>query len=288
MSMTMKGHIDRIMAYTCFHAPMDMNERTFPANIYILFCPMAAATALLRSFHRRDVASASISAYRSLTTGSTKPAYVGHRWSSLSRPFSSRPAGNDVIGIDLGTTNSCVSVMEGKTPKVIENSEGARTTPSVVAVNQKGGMLVGIPAKRQQVPNPTNTLFATKRWIGRRFDDSLVQKEMKMVPYNIVKAPNGDAWVEANGQKYSPSQIDTSIYSIEKSLGEYRDKVPNEVVKEIEDAVSNLRSAMLRDNADEIKSKLDVANKAVSKIGEHMSGGSHGGDEAPEAEYVIK
>ncbi|WJX20962.1 hypothetical protein P8452_10443 [Trifolium repens] len=113
---------------------------------------MATATALLRSFRRRDVASASISAYHSLTTGSIKPAYVAHRWSSLCRPFSSRPAGNDVIGIDLGTT-----VVLGTTnPKVIENSEGAQTTPSVLAFNQKGEMLVGIPAKRQHVANPTN------------------------------------------------------------------------------------------------------------------------------------
>ncbi|KAB2602986.1 heat shock 70 kDa protein [Pyrus ussuriensis x Pyrus communis] len=125
---------------------------------------------------------------------------------------SSKPAGNDVIGIDLGTTNSCVAVMEGKNPKVIENSEGARTTPSVVAFNQKGELLVGTPAKRQAVTNPTNTVFGTKRLIGRRFDDPQTQKEMKMVPYKIVKAPNGDAWVEVNGQQYSPSQIGAFAY----------------------------------------------------------------------------
>eukprot|EP00252_Welwitschia_mirabilis_P016806 TRINITY_DN3728_c0_g1_i1.p1 TRINITY_DN3728_c0_g1~~TRINITY_DN3728_c0_g1_i1.p1 ORF type:complete len:673 (+),score=173.24 TRINITY_DN3728_c0_g1_i1:156-2174(+) len=123
------------------------------------------------------------------------------------RVFSSKGAGNDIIGIDLGTTNSCVAVMEGKTPKVIENSEGSRTTPSVVAFNQKGELLVGTPAKRQAVTNPVNTIFGTKRLIGRKFDDPQTQKEMKMVPYKIVKAPNGDAWVEANGQQYSPSQI---------------------------------------------------------------------------------
>lgn len=112
-----------------------------------------------------------------------------------------------VIGVDLGTTNSAVAVMEGKTPKVIENSEGARTTPSVVAFTKDGERLVGVPAKRQAVVNPENTLFATKRLIGRRFEDAEVQKDIKEVPYKIVKHTNGDAWVEAHGQKYSPSQI---------------------------------------------------------------------------------
>ncbi|KAK8562784.1 hypothetical protein V6N12_010854 [Hibiscus sabdariffa] len=160
--------------------------------------------ALLRSFRRHYVASAPLSAYRCLTSNGKTSA--GINLTSFSRAFSSKPAGNDVIGIDLGTTNSCVAVMEGKNPKVIENSEGARTTPSVVAFNQKGELLVGIPAKRQAVTNPTNTLFGTKRLIGRRFEDPQTQKEMGMVPYKIVKAPNGDAWVEANGQQYSPSQ----------------------------------------------------------------------------------
>ncbi|MED6168885.1 hypothetical protein PIB30_015943 [Stylosanthes scabra] len=178
-----------------------------------------AAAAVLRTLRRRDVASASVSAFRSLS-GSTKPAYVAHKWSSLSRPFSSRPSGNDVIGIDLGTTNSCVAVMEGKNPKVIENSEGSRTTPSVVAFNQKGELLVGTPAKRQAVTNPTNTVFGTKRLIGRRFDDAQTQKEMKMVPYKIVKAPNGDAWVEANGQQYSPSQIGAFVLTKMKETAE--------------------------------------------------------------------
>ncbi|KAK1306568.1 hypothetical protein QJS10_CPA10g00056 [Acorus calamus] len=144
-----------------------------------------------------------------------------HRWTAnAARAFSSRPAGADVIGIDLGTTNSCVSVMEGKNPKVIENAEGARTTPSVVAFNQKGELLVGIPAKRQAVTNPTNTLFGTKRLIGRRFDDPQTQKEMKMVPYKIVKAPNGDAWVEMNEQQYSPSQIGAFVLTKMKETAE--------------------------------------------------------------------
>jgi len=112
-----------------------------------------------------------------------------------------------VIGIDLGTTNSCVAVMEGKAPKVIENAEGQRTTPSVVAFTDKGERLVGLPAKRQAVTNPANTVYATKRLIGRMFDDAEVQKEVKMVPFKITRADNGDAWVEAGGQKYSPSQI---------------------------------------------------------------------------------
>jgi len=112
-----------------------------------------------------------------------------------------------VIGIDLGTTNSCVAVMEGKNPKVIENAEGARTTPSIVAFNADGETLVGQPAKRQAVTNPENTFFAIKRLIGRRMDDPMVAKDKKLVPYNIVKADNGDAWVESRGKKFSPSQI---------------------------------------------------------------------------------
>ncbi|XP_073007432.1 heat shock 70 kDa protein, mitochondrial-like [Typha latifolia] len=143
-----------------------------------------------------------------------------YRWGAVARAFSSKPAGADVIGIDLGTTNSCVSVMEGKTPKVIENAEGARTTPSVVAFNQKGELLVGTPAKRQAVTNPTNTLFGTKRLIGRRFDDPQTQKELKMVPYKIVKAPNGDAWLEMNGQQYSPSQIGAFVLTKMKETAE--------------------------------------------------------------------
>ncbi|KAK4234671.1 heat shock protein 70 family [Achaetomium macrosporum] len=112
-----------------------------------------------------------------------------------------------VIGIDLGTTNSAVAIMEGKTPRIIENLEGARTTPSVVAFAEDGERLVGVAAKRQAVVNPENTLFATKRLIGRKFTDPEVQRDIKEVPYKIVQHTNGDAWVEARGQKYSPSQI---------------------------------------------------------------------------------
>src|SRR6266481_5739021 len=111
-----------------------------------------------------------------------------------------------VIGIDLGTTNSCVAVMEGSTPRVIENAEGMRTTPSIVAFSEDSERLVGQPAKRQAVTNPENTIFAVKRLIGRNFTDPMVQKDMGMVPYQIAKADSGDAWVEARGKKYSPSQ----------------------------------------------------------------------------------
>jgi molecular chaperone DnaK len=119
-----------------------------------------------------------------------------------------------VIGIDLGTTNSCVSVMEGGKPKVIENSEGARTTPSIVAFAKDGERLIGQPAKRQGVTNPENTIFAVKRLIGRRFDDPMTKKDMGLVPYTIVKGKTGDAWVKAGGEEYSPSQI--SAFTLQK------------------------------------------------------------------------
>eukprot|EP01017_Pseudomicrothorax_dubius_P044003 TRINITY_DN73_c0_g5_i1.p1 TRINITY_DN73_c0_g5~~TRINITY_DN73_c0_g5_i1.p1 ORF type:complete len:664 (-),score=256.56 TRINITY_DN73_c0_g5_i1:901-2892(-) len=120
---------------------------------------------------------------------------------------SSRGTSDKIIGIDLGTTNSCVAVMEGSAPKVIENAEGQRTTPSVVAFTPDGQRLVGAPAKRQAITNPENTLYATKRLIGRRYDDPMVQKDAKHLPYKIERAPNGDAWVAVKGQTYSPSQI---------------------------------------------------------------------------------
>ena len=125
-----------------------------------------------------------------------------------------------VIGIDLGTTNSCVAVMDGKEPKVIENAEGARTTPSMVAFSDDGEKLVGQPAKRQAVTNPENTLFAVKRLIGRRYDDKAVTKDKKLVPFEIVKADNGDAWVKANDEKYSPSQVSAMILQKMKETAE--------------------------------------------------------------------
>src|SRR4051794_35001619 len=125
-----------------------------------------------------------------------------------------------VIGIDLGTTNSCVAVMDGKDAKVIENAEGARTTPSIVAFTDNGERLVGQPAKRQAVTNPENTIFAVKRLIGRRYDDPVTEKDKKLVPYKIVKGDNGDAWVEANGKGYSPAQISAMILQKMKETAE--------------------------------------------------------------------
>ncbi len=125
-----------------------------------------------------------------------------------------------VIGIDLGTTNSCVAVMEGKTPKVIENAEGMRTTPSIVAFTDEGERLVGQPAKRQAVTNPERTIFAVKRLIGRRYDDPMVEKDKKLVPYKITRASNGDAWVEIEGKSYSPSQISAFILQKMKETAE--------------------------------------------------------------------
>ena len=125
-----------------------------------------------------------------------------------------------VIGIDLGTTNSCVSVMDGGKPKVIENAEGARTTPSIVAFAKDGERLIGQPAKRQAVTNPDSTIYAVKRLIGRRFDDPITKKDMALVPYSIAKGKNGDAWVEAGGEKYSPSQISAFILQKMKETAE--------------------------------------------------------------------
>ncbi len=125
-----------------------------------------------------------------------------------------------VIGIDLGTTNSCVAVMEGGKPKVIENAEGARTTPSIVAFAKDGERLIGQPAKRQAVTNPDNTIFAVKRLIGRRYDDPITKKDTELVPYTIAKGPNGDAWVKAGGEDYSPAQISAFILQKMKETAE--------------------------------------------------------------------
>ena len=125
-----------------------------------------------------------------------------------------------VIGIDLGTTNSCVAIMEGKDVRVIENAEGARTTPSMVAFAKNGERLVGQSAKRQAVTNPTNTLYAVKRLIGRRFDDPVVNKDIALVPYKITRASNGDAWVDVDGKQYPPQQISADILTKMKDTAE--------------------------------------------------------------------
>ncbi len=136
-----------------------------------------------------------------------------------------------IIGIDLGTTNSCVSVLEGDKPKVIENAEGDRTTPSIVAFTEEGEILVGQSAKRQAVTNPQNTLFAVKRLIGRKFQDDVVQKDISMVPYKIVKADNGDAWVEAKGDKKAPPQISAEVLKkMKKTAEDYLGETVTEAV----------------------------------------------------------
>ena len=136
-----------------------------------------------------------------------------------------------IIGIDLGTTNSCVAVLEGGKPRVIENSEGDRTTPSIVAFADDGEVLVGQPAKRQAVTNPTNTLFAIKRLIGRKFQDDVVQRDIKMVPYSIVAADNGDAWVEANGKKMAPPEVSArTLMKMKKTAEDYLGEPVTEAV----------------------------------------------------------
>ncbi|KAM4110598.1 hypothetical protein ACJW30_05G003700 [Castanea mollissima] len=179
-----------------------------------------ATSVLLRSLRHQKLRTSSLAACRSNAKTSFATSPFVNKWASLARPFSSRPVGSDVVGIDLGTTNSCVSVMEGKNPKVIENAEGARTTPLVVAFDKKGELIVGTPAKRQGVTNPSNTFSGTKRLIGRRFDDPQIQKEMKMVPYKIVRGPAGDAWLEANGKQYSPEQIGAFVLTKMKETAE--------------------------------------------------------------------
>jgi len=156
------------------------------------------------------------------SVGNVPPACVS-RFNVIRALSSSAPRfkiAGDVVGIDLGTTNSCVAVMEGSTPKVLENAEGMRTTPSIVAFTDDGQRLVGVIAKRQAVTNPENTVFATKRLIGRRFEEPATKKEKDTLPYKIVRAPNGDAWVEAHGQQYSPSQIGAFVLTKMKETAE--------------------------------------------------------------------
>ena len=136
-----------------------------------------------------------------------------------------------IIGIDLGTTNSCVAIMEGGKPKVIENSEGARTTPSIVAYTEESDILVGAPAKRQAVTNAKNTLFAVKRLIGRKFEEKEVQKDIDLMPYKIVKADNGDAWVEVRGKKLASQQISAEVLrKMKKTAEDYLGEEVSEAV----------------------------------------------------------
>merc|ERR1719421_1579473 len=158
-------------------------------------------------------------ALRPATAAALRPARLLPAAPPRARGMSGAPSG-DVIGIDLGTTNSCVAVMEGGSAKVIENAEGARTTPSIVAFTEDGQKLVGTPAKRQAVTNPQNTLFATKRLIGRRFDDPHVQKDLATTPFAVVRSDQGDAWVEAGGNRYSPSQAGAFVLGKMKETAE--------------------------------------------------------------------
>ncbi|KAJ8638152.1 hypothetical protein MRB53_012419 [Persea americana] len=264
-------------------------------------------------------------------------AAFSQKWASLARPFSSKAAANDIIGIDLGTTNSCVAVMEGKNPKVIENSEGSRTTPSVVKATNGDTFLGGedfdnalveyllsefkrtegidlskdrlalqrlreaaekakieLSATTQTEINlPFITADASDKATGKEqqitirssggLSEDEIQKMVKEAELHAQKDQERKALIDIK------NSADTTIYSIEKSLGAYKDKIPAEVASEIESALANLRKAMEGDNIDEIKAKLDAANKAVSKIGQHMSGGgssgSQGGNQTPEAEY---
>ena len=151
-----------------------------------------------------------------------------------------------VIGIDLGTTNSCIAVMDGTTPKVIENAEGARTTPSVVAFTDSEERLVGQPAKRQGVTNPEATFFAIKRLIGRTYADPMTQKDKGLVPYDIVKGGNGDAWVKARGKSYSPSQISAFILQKMKETAE-KEGYFEEIKADYEDMISKVTPSKERD-----------------------------------------
>ena len=136
-----------------------------------------------------------------------------------------------IIGIDLGTTNSCVAVMDGGDARVIENSEGDRTTPSIIAYTDDGEILVGQNAKRQAVTNPTNTVFAVKRLIGRKFKDDVVQKDIQMVPYTISEATNGDAWIEVKGEQLAPPQISAEVLKkMKKTAEEYLGEEVSEAV----------------------------------------------------------
>eukprot|EP00930_Biecheleria_cincta_P019889 TRINITY_DN1507_c0_g2_i1.p1 TRINITY_DN1507_c0_g2~~TRINITY_DN1507_c0_g2_i1.p1 ORF type:complete len:641 (-),score=137.61 TRINITY_DN1507_c0_g2_i1:198-2120(-) len=168
--------------------------------------------------------------------------------------------GRDIIGIDLGTTNSCVAVMEGATPKVIENSEGSRTTPSVVAFAGDGQRLVGITAKRQAMTNPENTIFASKRLIGRAFDDESTQKDKAKLPFKVVRAPNGDAWVEAAGDQYSPSQIGAFV------LEKMRETAEQYLGRKVTEAVVTVPAYFNDSQRQATKDAVAIAGMSVARI----------------------
>eukprot|EP00001_Collodictyon_triciliatum_P053726 09584_6 len=185
-----------------------------------------------------------------------------------SKDNSNRPTGH-VIGIDLGTTNSCVAVLEGANARVLENSEGARTTPSVVAFTAEGERLVGSLAKRQAVTNPENTFHATKRLIGRFYDDPTTQKDKKMVPYKIVEGPNGEAWVEANGKPYSPSQIGAFI------LMKMKETAETYLNKKVKDAVITVPAYFNVKQREATKVAGEIAGLTVHRIINEPTAVSH-------------
>ncbi len=185
-----------------------------------------------------------------------------------------------IIGIDLGTTNSCVAVMEGDKPKVIENAEGARTTPSIVAFADDSEVLVGQSAKRQSVTNPTNTLFAVKRLIGRRFEDDVVQKDISMVPYKIVKADNGDAWVEVNGDKKAPPQISAEVLKkMKKTAEDYLGESVTEAVVTVPAYFNDSQRQATKDAGKlaglDVKRIINEPTAAALAYGLDKSGGDH-------------
>jgi molecular chaperone DnaK len=183
-----------------------------------------------------------------------------------------------VIGIDLGTTNSCVAIMEGGKPRVIENSEGDRTTPSIVAFTKDGEVLVGQPAKRQAVTNPQNTLFAVKRLIGRKFDDEVVQRDIKMVPYKIVKADNGDAWVEVQGKKMAPPEISARVLmKMKKTAEDYLGEPVTEAVITVPAYFNDSQRQATKDAGRiaglEVKRIINEPTAAALAYGEDKQGG---------------
>src|SRR6201987_4240305 len=183
-----------------------------------------------------------------------------------------------VIGIDLGTTNSCVALMEGGKPRVIENSEGDRTTPSIVAFSKDGEVLVGQPAKRQAVTNPQNTLFAIKRLIGRKFEDDVVQRDIKMVPSKIVKADNGDAWVDVQGKKMAPPEISARVLmKMKKTAEDYLGEPVTEAVITVPAYFNDSQRQATKDAGRiaglEVKRIINEPTAAALAYGEDKQGG---------------